>query len=101
MIDGTADNIYCFISFDGNTGGINLPLWESDTTVELNGYSVRYSEKTTEEYVANGITLDSNTAQLDYHGYAVFARNGYTYYLSTNSDNPDFYDSIITQMLAE
>lgn len=98
VIDGTADNIYCFISFDGNTGVINIPLWESDTILELNGYSVQYSEKTTEEYVAEGVTLGS---ELNYHGYAVFTHNGYTYYLATNSDNPDFYDSVIDQMLTD
>lgn len=90
------DYAFCFISFDGDTGAINLPLWESDTTMELNGYSVQYSEKTNEEYAAEGITLGHKQ---NYHGYAVFTHNGYTYYLSTNSENADFFDSIINQML--
>ena len=90
------DNVFCFISFDGDTGAINPTLWESDTTMELNGYSVQYSEKTNEEYAAEGITLGNKQ---NYHGYAVFTHNGYTYYLSTNSDNADFFDSIINQML--
>ena len=64
--------------------------------MELNGYSVQYSEKTNEEYAAEGITLGHKH---NYHGYAVFTHNGYTYYLSTNSDNADFFDSIINQML--
>lgn len=95
-VDSTADNIYCLISFDGDTDAINEILWESDTVMELNGHSVQYSEKTTEDYAAEGITMGS---KLDYHGYAVFTHNGYTYYLATNSDAPDFYDSVINQML--
>lgn len=91
------DYVFCLISFDGDTGAINLPLWESDTTMELNGYSVQYSEKTNEEYAAEGITLGHKQ---NYHGNAVFIHNGYTYYLSTHSDNVDFFDSIINQMLA-
>lgn len=92
----SVDHAFCFISFDGDTGAINLPLWESDTTMELNGYSVQYSEKTNEEYAAEGITLGHKQ---NYHGYAVFTHNGYTYYLSTHSDNADFFDSVINQIL--
>lgn len=90
------DYIFCFISFDGDTDAINLPLWESDTTMELNGYSVQYSEKTNEEYAAEGINPGNRQ---NCHGYAVFTHNGYTYYLSTHSDNADFFDSVINQIL--
>lgn len=98
VIDGNADNIECFISFDGDTAGINLPLWESDTTMEVNGHSVQYNEKSTDDYKAEGITIGH---KLKYHGFAVFTHNGYTYYLSTHSDNPDFYDDVINQMLVD
>ena len=90
------DYVFCFISFDGDTDAINLPLWESDTTMELNGYSVQYSEKTNEEYAVEGINPGNKQ---NCHGYAVFTNNGYTYYLSTHSDNADFFDSVINQIL--
>ena len=64
--------------------------------MEMNGYAVRYSEKTTADYAAEGITLGY---EQDYHGYAVFVHAGYTYYLSTHSDNPDFFDETLKNKL--
>ena len=92
----SADYIYCFISFDGNTEGINTPLWENDTTMEMNGYILNYCEKTTSDYAKEGITLGYKQ---DYHGYATFDHAGYTYYVSTHSNNPDFFDETVKNKL--
>lgn len=92
----SGDYIYCFISFNGDTSAIDTSLWTGQSSMEMNGYSVRYNEKTTADYTAEGITLGYTQ---DYHGYAVFDHAGYTYYLSTHSDDPDFFDETLKNKL--
>ena len=92
----SGDYIHCFISFNGDTSAIDTSLWSGQSSMEMNGYAVRYSEKTTADYAAEGITLGY---EQDYHGYAVFDHAGYTYYLSTHSDDPDFFDETLKNKL--
>lgn len=92
----SGDDIYCFISFNGDTSAIDTSLWAGQSSMEMNGYSVKYNEKTTADYTAEGITLGYTQ---DYHGYAVFDHAGYTYYLSTHSDDPDFFDETLKNKL--
>lgn len=97
IVDQDNDNLFCFISFDGSTDGIYIPDFLNDaTTVEVNGYIVEYNEMSSDEAAADGLTLGS---KLDYHGWAKFTHNGYTYYIATNSDNPDFFELTLEQML--
>ena len=97
VIDSDSDNLFCFISFDGSTDGIYIPdFLNDDATVEVNGYIVEYNEMSSDEAAADGWTLGS---KLDYHGWAKFTHNGYTYYIATNSDNPDFFELTLEQML--
>ena len=97
VIDSDSDNLFCFISFDGSTDGIYIPDFLNDAaTVEVNGYTVEYNEMSSDEAAADGWTLGS---KLDYHGWAKFTHNGYTYYIATNSDNPDFFELTLEQML--
>ena len=97
VIDSDSDNLFCFISFDGSTDGIYIPDFLNDAaTVEVNGYIVEYNEMSSDEAAADGLTLGS---KLDYHGCAKFTHNGYTYYIATNSDNPDFFELTLEQML--
>lgn len=97
VVDQDSDNLFCFISFDGSTDGIYIPDFLTDAaTVEVNGYTVEYNEMSSDEAAADGWTLGS---KLDYHGWAKFTHNGYTYYIATNSDNPDFFELTLEQML--
>ena len=97
VVDQDSDNLFCFISFDGSTDGIYIPDFLNDAaTVEVNGYIVEYNEMSSDEAAADGLTLGS---KLDYHGWAKFTHNGYTYYIGTNSDNPDFFELTLEQML--
>ena len=97
VIDSDSDNLFCFISFDGSTDGIYIPDFLNDAaTVEVNGYTVECNEMSSDEAAADGWTLGS---KLDYHGWAKFTHNGYTYYIATNSDNPDFFELTLEQML--
>lgn len=97
IVDQDNDNLFCFISFDGSTDGIYIPDFLNDAaTVEVNGYTVEYNEMSSDEAAADGWTLGS---KLDYHGLAKFTHNGYTYYIATNSDNPDFFELTLEQML--
>ena len=93
----SVDYILCFISFNGNTDAIDTELWDTvSSPMEMNGFMVRYSEKTTDEYAAEGVTLGNKQ---NYHGYAIFENAGYTYYLSTHSDDPDFFDETLKNKL--
>ena len=97
IIDPDGDNLFCYISFDGSADGIYIMDFLNDaTTIEISGYTVEYTEMSMEEAAANGLTLGSN---LDYHGWAKFTHNGYTYYIATHSDSPDFFDLTLEQML--
>ena len=49
-----------------------------------------------DEYAAEGVTLGNKQ---NYHGYAIFENAGYTYYLSTHSDDPDFFDETLKNKL--
>ena len=89
--------LFCFISFDGSTDGIYIMDFLNDAaTVEMNGYTVEYNEMSSDEAAADGLTMGSN---LDYHGWAKFIHNGYAYYIATHSDNPDFFELTLEQML--
>ena len=91
------DYAFCFISFDGSTDGIHIMDFLNEAvTVEINGYTVEYNEMSTDEVTADGLTLGS---KLDYHGWAKFTHNGYEYYIATNSDNPDFFEMTLEQLL--
>lgn len=97
IIDPDNDNLFCFISFDGSTDGIYIMDFLNEAvTVEINGYTVEYNEMSTDEAAADGLTLGS---KLDYHGWAKFTHNGYEYYIATNSDNPDFFEMTLEQLL--
>lgn len=97
VIDPDNDNLFCFISFDGSTDGIYIMDFLNDAaTVEMNGYTVEYNEMSSDEAAADGLTMGSN---LDYHGWAKFIHNGYAYYIATHSDNPDFFELTLEQML--
>lgn len=97
IIDPDNDNLFCFISFDGSTDGIYImDFLNKAVTVEINGYTVEYNEMSTDEAAADGLTLGS---KLDYHGWAKFTHNGYEYYIATNSDNPDFFEMTLEQLL--
>ena len=97
IIDQDNDNIFCFISFDGSTDGIYIMDFLNEAvTVEINGYIVECNEMSTDEAAADGFTLGS---KLDYHGWAKFTHNGYEYYIATNSDNPDFFEMTLEQLL--
>lgn len=99
IIDSTGDSFFCFISFDGSTDGIYIMDFLNETAnTEINGYIVEYAEMTKEEATANGITLGS---ELDYHGWAKLTHNGNAYYIATHSDNPDFFEMALEQLLSK
>ena len=97
IVDPDNDNLICFISFDGSTDGIYIMDFLNDAaTAEVNGYTVEYNEMSLDDAAADGLTLPGN---LDYHGWAKFTHNGYAYYIATQSDNPDFFELTLEQML--
>ena len=97
IVDTDNDNLICFISFDGSTDGVYIMDFLNDAaTVEVNGYTVEYNEMSLDEAAADGLALPGN---LDYHGWAKFTHNGYAYYIATQSDNPDFFELTLEQML--
>ena len=97
IVDPDNDNLICFISFDGSTDGVYIMDFLNDAaTVEVNGYTIEYNEMSLDDAAADGLALPGN---LDYHGWAKFTHNGYAYYIATQSDNPDFFELTLEQML--
>ena len=57
--------------------------------------TVEYNEMSLDA-AADGLALPGN---FDYHGWAKFTHNGYAYYIATQSDNTDFFELTLEQML--
>lgn len=96
ILDSNADSVFCLISFDGSAGDFNTELLNGAATVVINGYTVEQKEMSTEDSAAEGLVLGN---KLDYHGWAKFTHNGYTYYVGTDSDSSDFFEQTLEQML--
>lgn len=98
IVDLDGENLYCYISFDGSTDGIYIMNFLNNAaTLEINGYTVEYKEISSDEAAADGWAIGGSN--LDYHGWAKFTHNGYEYYIATHSDNPDFFDMTLEQIL--
>lgn len=97
LVDSTGDSVLCFISFDGNTDGIYIEDYLTETaTMEINGHTVEYREASLEELAAENINYGHKQ---EYHGWAKFTHNGYEYYIATDSDNPDFFEMTLEHLL--
>ena len=87
-----------YISFDGSDMMLNHIIFENSTTTEINGVLVEYREWLKNEKTEIGKVFESD---YEYTVGAKFTYNGYTYYVETQSNDPDFYTTIINQMLAD
>lgn len=87
-----------YISFDGSDMMLNHIIFENSTTTEINGVLVEYREWLKNEKTEIGKVFESD---YEYTVGAKFTYNGYTYYVKTQSNDPDFYTTIINQMLAD
>ena len=87
-----------YISFDGSAVELNPIIFENSTTTEIGGVVVEYREWLKNDKTSNGNVFESD---YDYTVGAKFEYNGYTYYVRTKSNDPDFYSTIINQMLAD
>lgn len=97
VIDLDGENLSCYISFDGSTNDTYIMNFLNNADIlEINGYAIEYNEMSSDEAVANGWEIGGSN--LDYHGWAKFTHNGYTYYIATHSDSPDFFDFTLEQI---
>lgn len=97
IVDNNSENLLCYISFDGSTEDIYITDFLEDAfSMEINGYYVVYNEMNVVEAESKGINFDSD---LNYNGWAMFVYNGYSYYIATQSDNSDFLESTLEQLL--
>ena len=87
-----------YISFDGSAVELNPTIFENSKTTVIGGIAVEYREWLKDEKTEIGYVFESD---YDYTVGAKFEYNGYTYYVKTQSNDPDFYSSIINQMLAD
>ena len=87
-----------YISFDGSDMMLNHIIFENSTTTEINGVLVEYREWLKNEKTEIGKVFESD---YEYTVGAKFTYNGYTYYVETQSNDPDFYTTIINQMLTD
>ena len=87
-----------YISFDGSDMMLNHIIFENSTTTEINGVLVEYREWLKNEKTEIGKVFESD---YEYTVGAKFTYNGYTYYVKTQSNDPDFYTTIINQMLTD
>ena len=97
MYGGYRDQtVHYWISFDGSAVALNPIIFENSVRAEIGDITVEYREWRRNDKTSNGNVFESN---YDYTVGARFEYNGYTYYVITKSNDPDFYPTIIRQML--
>lgn len=105
--DSNSDNITCFISFNRNPVGTYID------EILIEASNQKYKCFNVEQTEINGTLI--NIAYLDnrndyntefkygskkkYIAFAEFDYKGYVYYITTESDNLDFFDSVLNSLL--
>jgi hypothetical protein len=90
------DYINCLIIFDGDTSSLDKTIWSKQFFTSTADQSAFYTERTSEEIDALNLT---NEFKQNYRGYAQFDYLGNKYYISTASNDPEFFDKTIKNKL--
>lgn len=98
--DQPANQVSCTICFNGDLPAVGMTerLREPSAVIrEIGNYSVTCSEISSANAEQYGFFL---TDPLEYSGVASFSHNGADYYLSTLSDDPQFFEETLNSLLA-
>lgn len=90
------DYINYLIIFDGDTSSLDKTVWSKQSFTANADHSAFYTERTSEEVDALNI---ANEFKQNYRGYAQFDYLGNIYFISTASDDPEFFDKTIKNKL--
>lgn len=71
--------------------------FENTVVVDINGYTVAYAQLCSEETAE--LQAEYMPYGGSYHSWAKFVHQGYTYYITVHSNDPQYLETVLNSML--
>jgi len=93
---GRITNLECTVVYNDSAGAVDAEIWDNLSFASNSNNTAKYTMLTTAQLEQNGIKADFTQ---NYHGYTNITYAGKAYYVSTHSDDPDFFDRELVRKL--